>query len=247
MWNDALDAKFFNKGGLFTKEKWDKILGNYSAISHIPAIAFAEDLLRCYPNAKVILVERDIEEWYDSFKKEDIMNVWNPTLRIIARLDTRFMGKLGSVSGRWTEGWMKARSRIEMHKNARPENQEHYALVERVTPPEQLLKFRLDQGWKPLCAFLGQPLPDVDFLCVNESAALRDEIGLIFWRGFKNALLSFSQIHHTYSRSCACMGCLRFTTVELSVSNERNMRHTCHRIQSRGYYQRGYHTLYRIF
>ena len=190
MWNDALDAKFFDKGASFTKEKWDTLLGGYSAVSDLPAIAFADDLLQCYPDAKVILVERDIDEWYESFNNEEIMNVWSPTLRFLARLDTRFMGKLGSVSGRWTEGWMRAHSRIEMQENARLKYREHYALVERLTPPDRLLKFRLEQGWEPLCAFLGQPRPDVDFPCVNESAALREEIGLILWRSFKTTFVS---------------------------------------------------------
>ena len=103
MWNEALDAKFFGKGSLFTQSDWDQLLGNYSAVADLPAVAFSEDLLHCYPDAKVVLVERDIERWYQSFNDGVIMNVWSPVVRLIARLDTRFVGKLGGFSAldRW--------------------------------------------------------------------------------------------------------------------------------------------------
>ena len=61
-WNAALDAKFLDKGTPFTKREWDALLGSFSAISaDPPAIAFAEELVELYPEAKVILVERDID------------------------------------------------------------------------------------------------------------------------------------------------------------------------------------------
>ena len=190
LWNEALDAKFFRKGPLYAREQWDKLLGNYSAVADLPAIAFAEDLLTSYPDAKVVLVERDIERWYRSFNEGVIENVWSPAIRLIARLDSRFVGKLGSTSARWTEGWMGAHSKAEMQENARKKYREHYAMVEMVTPPAQFLRYRLDDGWEPLCRFLNKPIPDVDFPRVNEAAALSEKIGLIARRGISNALVS---------------------------------------------------------
>lgn len=190
MWNEALDAKYFGKGKLFTRTDWDRLLGNYSAIADLPAIAFAEDLLHCYPDAKVVLVERDLEKWYKSFNDGIIANVWSPIIRLIAQLDTRFVGKLGGTSRRWTEGWIEAHSQGEMQEKARRKYREHYALVERVTPSSQLLKFNLEDGWEPLCEFLNKPIPNVEFPRVNESAALGEKISLIVRRGIQNALLS---------------------------------------------------------
>jgi hypothetical protein len=73
-WNATLDAKFFNKGLPFRTADWDRLLGNYSAVT------FPQELLSAYPDAKVVLVERDIEKWYES------------------------------TSGRWTLGWLNATS-----------------------------------------------------------------------------------------------------------------------------------------
>lgn len=194
MWNEALDAKFFGARTPFTRTDWDQLLGHYSAVADLPAIAFAEDLIRCYPDAKIVLVERDLEKWYSSFNEGVIMNVWSPTLRLIAQLDSRFVGRMEKTSMRWTKGWMDSHSRQEMQEKAKKRYREHYALVEEVTPPGQLLKFNLEDGWGPLCTFLDKPIPDIEFPRVNESAALNEKIGLIMRRGLNNAMRSTVKI-----------------------------------------------------
>ncbi len=73
MWNEALDAKFAGKGDKFTRNEWDQTLHEFGAVSSdTPAIAFAEDLIEAYPEAKVILVDRDIDSWFDSFDQNVI-------------------------------------------------------------------------------------------------------------------------------------------------------------------------------
>ena len=39
-------------------------------------------------------------------------------------------------------------------------------------PKEQLLISNLSEGWQPLCAFLGTPIPDVPFPRANVGGAL---------------------------------------------------------------------------
>ncbi|KAL8847471.1 MAG: hypothetical protein Q9221_007497 [Calogaya cf. arnoldii] len=205
MWNSALDAKFFGKGEQFKRDDWDALLGNYGAIADLPAILFAEELLLCYPESNVVLVERDIETWYRSFDEGIISNVWNPVIRSIAKLDTRFVGKLGSTSERWTKGWMEADSKSEMQNNARRKYREHYEMVRRLTPPSRLLNFKLEDGWEPLCAFLGRPIPDIDFPRVNESEALGEKIRLIAVRGIKNTIRAYAMtIFSVIAVSGAC-------------------------------------------
>lgn len=81
-----------------------------------------------------------------------------------------------------------------MQAKARGKYREHYALVERVTPPERLLKFRLEEGWEPLCRFLGRPIPDLEFPRVNEGAALKEKIGLIARRGVGNVVMGVLKV-----------------------------------------------------
>lgn len=40
--------------------------------------------------------------------------------------------------------------------------EEHNARVKALVPPERLLVYTPGDGWEPLCAFLGRPLPDND-------------------------------------------------------------------------------------
>ncbi|KAL8672931.1 MAG: hypothetical protein Q9168_002637 [Polycauliona sp. 1 TL-2023] len=191
IWNKALDAKFFGKGDNFDLEDWNRLLGNYGAVADLPAILFAEELLQCYPESKVVLVERDIEKWYRSFDEGIISSVWNPVIRLVAKLDTRFVGKLGSTADRWTMGWMEARSKEEMQMKARQKYRGHYEMVRSLTPPSRLLHFRLEDGWEPLCAFLGKPIPDIEFPRVNEAAALNEKVRLIAAQGIQNVVASY--------------------------------------------------------
>ena len=40
-------------------------------------------------------------------------------------------------------------------------------------PPDKLFVFQVDQGWKPLCDFLGVPIPAGPFPNVNDRAQIK--------------------------------------------------------------------------
>ncbi|CAO1603122.1 hypothetical protein XANCAGTX0491_006715 [Xanthoria calcicola] len=188
MWSAALDAKFFNKGSKFTRKEWDQLLSDYAAVTDVPAVCFAEDLVSAYPDAKVILMEREIDSWFTSFDTAVIKAVWNRTNLFIGSIDPWFVGPLKDLHLRWVRGWMHSHSEDEMRRKAKAHYREHYALVRRITPKERLLEYKMGSGWEPLCDFLGKPIPDVDFPRVNETAALQEKISLIIQRGAVNFL-----------------------------------------------------------
>lgn len=43
----------------------------------------------------------------------------------------------------------------------------HNEHVRRVVPKDRLLEFRVQEGWEPLCKFLGKPIPNEPFPRVN--------------------------------------------------------------------------------
>lgn len=47
--------------------------------------------------------------------------------------------------------------------------QEHIEEIRAHVPEDQLLIFSVDQGWEPLCRFLGKEVPDMTFPNVNDS------------------------------------------------------------------------------
>lgn len=48
--------------------------------------------------------------------------------------------------------------------------------VKAAVPPDQLLIFTVDQGWEPLCKFLGVPVPVGPFPNVNDRAQIKKVI-----------------------------------------------------------------------
>lgn len=64
MWYEAAEAKFFPELG--GPKPFDQLLGGYAAVCDAPFIAFAPEIIEAYPDAVVVLVERNIEAWYKS-------------------------------------------------------------------------------------------------------------------------------------------------------------------------------------
>ena len=190
-WNAAQDAKFLRKGTPFTIQEWDALLGNLSAVSaDPPAIAFAEELINVYPEAKVILVERDIESWYTSINAAVINPTWSPLLNFLGDFDPWLIGPVRDCNFRWVRGWWKAGSKKEMQEMARDRYREHYALVRRLVPKERLLECKLGDGWEPLCTFLGKPVPDMPFPKVNDQEHMDEHMRIIAIRSMKNGLFN---------------------------------------------------------
>ncbi|KAA8573173.1 hypothetical protein EYC84_003682 [Monilinia fructicola] len=68
LWRDAFDAKYHN-GPAFTRADWDQLLGHCQAVCDWPAVAFAPELIAAYPEAKIILTNRDVDSWHASTLK----------------------------------------------------------------------------------------------------------------------------------------------------------------------------------
>ena len=58
---------------------------------------------------------------------------------------------------------------------------EHNRRVQEEVPPDRLLVFRVQEGWGPLCEFLGCEVPDEPFPHLNEGAdTVKAGLSLIF-------------------------------------------------------------------
>ena len=56
-----------------------------------------------------------------------------------------------------------------MLANAETVYHEHYTAIRAKVPRERLLEFRLGEGWKPLCEFLGKDVPETEFPRINDA------------------------------------------------------------------------------
>lgn len=63
----------------------------------------------------------------------------------------------------WIKGYMRA-----------------YEEARKVVPPEQRLEYSLEQGWEPLCKFLGSEVPEKPFPMKNTTTAFETGINKSF-------------------------------------------------------------------
>lgn len=196
LWLEALAAKYDDKSCLapYTRTDWDALLGHVSAVTDSPVNAFGPELIAAYPDAKVVLVERDIEKWAASFDENVITSFSALSTRVAAALDPGFLGKMGKIGRLLMHGQWGARDFDDWRAKAKDGYREHYALIKKLVPKEQLLVYQLGSGWQPLCVFLGKEVPDVGFPHVNETEELKERVFLALMLGVRRAAVRWAKM-----------------------------------------------------
>lgn len=193
MWSAAIRAKYFHEGKPFGREEFDQLLGHVGAVTDAPCTLFAEELITLYPEAKVVLVERDVEKWYTSWDTL-VTAAFNPILSIISITDPWFTGRIQNTGMLWMRGQVGANNLAEARGNARDMYKAYYEHVRRVTPKERLLEYRLGSGWEPLCDFLGKEVPGVEFPHSNESESLKKVFEEMARKGMRNSVCNLGVV-----------------------------------------------------
>ncbi len=148
---------------------WETVFANYTAAVDFPASCVWRELMVAYPDAKVLLTlhPKGADAWFDSAMDTIYMgDRWYS--RVLALVTTR-----GRRMGEMTEKliWKgMLRGTMPDRAAATAEYQRHVDDVIATVPPEKLLVFTANQGWEPLCAFLGLPVPATPFPNVNDCA-----------------------------------------------------------------------------
>ncbi|KAM3506239.1 hypothetical protein MY11210_007635 [Beauveria gryllotalpidicola] len=165
MWMDALTAKYDGKGPKFTRAEWDQLLGHCQAVCDWPSIAFAKELIEAYPEAKVVLTNRDVHSWHASTMKTVYWRVTDRHLRWLSYFDWaagQYYPMLKKFFDTFFEGDFPNRGKAIFER--------HYAEVRSLVPKENLLEFRVTDGWGPLCEFLDVAVPkETPFPNVNDN------------------------------------------------------------------------------
>ena len=162
-----------------TQHDWEEVFGAYTAALDNPACCVWRELVAAYPDAKVLLTlhPKGAEAWYDSTMETIYFSekMWQFAALKFA---VPFVRKFGEMSHKliWQrahQGTMDDRVKAIAHYN------KHIEDVKAAIPPDRLLIFSADQGWEPLCRFLGAPVPVEAFPKVNERASMRKAIILM--------------------------------------------------------------------
>ncbi|TAL03686.1 MAG: hypothetical protein EPO08_03590 [Rhodospirillaceae bacterium] len=153
-----------------TQQDWDEVFADYVAAVDHPACDVWRELMAAYPDAKVILTlhPKGAEAWYASTMETIYFteDAWQfSVMAAVIPATRRFKEMVHKlVWQRAHKGAMKDRATVIAQYN------DHIREVQAAVPADRLLTYSVDQGWEPLCGFLGVPVPATPFPRVNDRA-----------------------------------------------------------------------------
>ncbi|THD28872.1 Sulfotransferase family [Fasciola hepatica] len=159
----------------------------YSSAVDYPTCIFFQELMALYPNAKVILTLKNPHEWVQSCRATtlssnligrlswgDRLYYWIKGIRGLPELHNQmFTQTLGSSFDEMTdEELIRAYERWNNHVIA-------------TVPRDRLLVFNVNQGWQPLCEFLGKapPIKGIEFPHLNKRADMAKVVSGFYQKG----------------------------------------------------------------
>lgn len=144
------------------------------------------ELIESYPEAKVIVSERDPEKWYTSVSATVGERVITWRQIVLAYVDPFFLGKWVPFIGTLFQGLFGSGGVADKETALRTYKQLHQEVRDMV-PKENLLEFKLGDGWEPLCQFLNKDVPNEPFPFINESHEFLERIKLMEQQAMRRA------------------------------------------------------------
>lgn len=143
LWSEALRRK---DGG--EPIDWRPLLSDYRAVGDWPGAYFWRELAAAHPRAKVTLTVRDPDRWLQSIQA----TIFPLLLRLAKTGGEPLPGDiiLDRTFAHQTADHAHCTAVFAAHNRA----------VREAIAPDRLLVFDVKEGWEPLCAFLGVPVPD---------------------------------------------------------------------------------------
>jgi hypothetical protein len=147
------------------------IKSGYSAAVDFPTVAVWKELAAIYPNAKIILTERESPEvWWESASQ----TIFAPNFifGILIYFSPFFQNHLQMCNHMFMGVFRFDEPRVLTmgDKDAAIQSYMRNSEEARAFDPERTLIFDVRQGWEPLCNFLGTDIPNTPFPHSNTRA-----------------------------------------------------------------------------
>jgi len=146
------------------------IYKGYASAVDWPTAAYFRELHAAYPAAKFVLTVRSPESWVESFSSTIYKLLGGrehapPEMRDWIDMGTAVIAKTGFPAGLDAE---QLKSAFVAHTEA----------IKATIPASQLLVYQVKEGWEPLCAFLGAPVPAEPFPRTNDRGEFWDRVSM---------------------------------------------------------------------
>ena len=143
---------------------WGVLLSGFRSCVDWPTAHYWPELVRAYPEAKVLLTWRTAESWWTSFE-----NTIRPMVLRDRAEASQSVGSRLILDHVFKDPELGRAACIAAYE----------ANVERVmaeVPAERLLVHTIGDGWEPLCAHLGVTIPDRPYPSSNKTADFQAEM-----------------------------------------------------------------------
>lgn len=156
--------KMKQAGKPITRADFDSVIGHCEAVTDMPACIFAKELIEAYPEAQILLNYRDIDAWHKS-----VVTTWSTAEKqagIMHPVLCWFHSKMFWVNINEMRLTYAGLWRDNYRMRAKDSFKDHYAMLDELTegmPADKVMKWKAQDGWEPLCAFLGKEVPDEEF------------------------------------------------------------------------------------
>lgn len=164
----------------YGRPEFDKLLGDFDAVTDLPGCIFSKELVEAYPDAKVILTNRKYTDW-ESSMQESIwcLDTWH-LFRLCRQLN---MTQLAPLTHLVHSAFQAHNGNQYGGPGAKSAFEKHYDTVRSSVPKDQLLELDMDaeMDWDALCGFLGKEIPKESFPTVTEERAMRKGLDSAWW------------------------------------------------------------------
>jgi len=147
---------------------WPSIYDGYNSAVDWPTAGFFRELHEAYPAARFVLTHRSPDSWADSFG-ETIYKLMAGKDQAPAEMRDWLEMAIGVVTRTGFPPGLDRDGLIEAFAA-------HNAAVRESIPADRLLVYEVRDGWEPLCAFLGTPVPSEPFPRTNDRAEFWDRV-----------------------------------------------------------------------
>ena len=162
LWRRAWRDRGVRESPAQMEDPWAEIFAGYDAAAvDWPAAAFWPRLMDHYPDAFVLLSLRDGQSWFRSATDTIFRSMREGLASGNATLQDRLlMAKEIIIDGTFGGDLTDREAAIAAYEA-------NITAVRATVPPARLIEFDARDGWPPLCAALGVPVPDEPYPRVN--------------------------------------------------------------------------------
>lgn len=152
---------------------WGSELAGWESVVDWPGARFYPEMLRAWPQAKVILSVREPQAWYESCYASLHAS---RTPAVAAQAGGARSSMLDAIDGLIFRDVFDGR--FEEREHALEVFDAHRRRVVSAVPAERLLIYDTAEGWEPLCELLQVPVPETPFPHLNGRHAFWARFGL---------------------------------------------------------------------